>query len=159
MHSRPVQCSLEVVNSFSKLTEQEKLYSFWMAQAGWQGGRVIMVRQHIIFPRLLACPRPTSPLSLTPPAHLHVLPPLSRQEQISPDAPTIVDLLLSIFSVPNDKYSSESQTEPPRLLANLDEIFKKAGLNEEEQAHVLEYAAQCTCSFVRRLPIVWPDRS
>lgn len=38
----PPICSLQVKESFANLTRQEKLYSHFMAQACWSGGRIIM---------------------------------------------------------------------------------------------------------------------
>ncbi|GAA5980189.1 hypothetical protein JCM5350_000865 [Sporobolomyces pararoseus] len=38
----PPVCSLQVKDSFNNLTKQEKLYSHFMSQACWSGGRIIM---------------------------------------------------------------------------------------------------------------------
>ncbi|GAA5943456.1 dipeptidyl-peptidase III [Sporobolomyces koalae] len=40
--ANPPVCSLKIKDSFNGLTEQEKLYSHWMSQACWAGGRIIM---------------------------------------------------------------------------------------------------------------------
>ncbi|KAL7412532.1 aflatoxin-detoxifizyme [Mrakia frigida] len=59
-------------------------------------------------------------------------------DQSSHDSQAIIDLLLSIVSIPNPKEGSQ----PPLILADLDAVFLKADFTDEDKTFFLEYTAQ-----------------
>lgn len=65
--------------------------------------------------------------------------------QASHDAIYIIDFLLALVSQANLKASEEGQ--PKKVLADLAQVFDKAGLNEEEQEWFLAYTSQVSPSY------------
>ncbi|QRV87699.1 dipeptidyl peptidase 3 [Ceratobasidium sp. AG-Ba] len=96
----PPLCSLAVKDSFSLLTDKEKLYTHWVGAASWAGARIV-------------------------------------QEQWTPEAQTLYDFLILVFSAPDGK-----------KLADLDELKYKSGANDEEWTQLLEYVAQVFSNLV-----------
>ncbi|KZT26206.1 aflatoxin-detoxifizyme [Neolentinus lepideus HHB14362 ss-1] len=92
-------CSLNVAKSFSLLSEKEKKYAHYIAQASWAGARII-------------------------------------QEQWTPHATSLYDLLILIFS------------DNKGNLADLDALKSKSGLGDGDWEDLLQYTAQVLSNLV-----------